>query len=82
MNNFDIGAARFDRVVSIEMFEHMKNWPRLLAGTYGAGQQRKWWGYWRVFFMSCAELFAWQGGEEWFVGHYLMQKPAGVNCRG
>ncbi|MBI3877396.1 MAG: class I SAM-dependent methyltransferase, partial [Verrucomicrobia bacterium] len=32
MNQFDIDAGRFDRVVSVEMFEHMKNWERLLAG--------------------------------------------------
>jgi cyclopropane-fatty-acyl-phospholipid synthase len=30
MNDFDI-AERFDRVISIEMFEHMRNWDRLLA---------------------------------------------------
>jgi cyclopropane-fatty-acyl-phospholipid synthase len=30
MNAFDPGA-RFDRVVSVEMFEHMRNWPRLLS---------------------------------------------------
>lgn len=28
MNEFDI-ARRFDRIVSVEMFEHMRNWPRL-----------------------------------------------------
>ena len=31
MNEFDITPGRFDRVVSVEMFEHMKNWPRLMA---------------------------------------------------
>ena len=150
MNSFDIDAGRFDRVVSIEMFEHMKNYQALMAGvarwlrpggllfvhifthktlayhfvprdksdwiarhfftggqmpshgllmqfqerlalvsdwkvngahyqktaeawlqnmdsnrdailplfrdTYGAENARKWWSYWRVFFMSCAEL--------------------------
>jgi cyclopropane-fatty-acyl-phospholipid synthase len=176
MNDFAIAAARFDRVVSIEMFEHMKNWPRLLANvarwlkpgglfflhiftharfayhfvvrdqtdwmsrhfftggmmpsdelvtrfqddltlrehwrvngrhyrrtaelwlenmdrnrrelgpllaaTYGADQATKWWVYWRVFFMSCAELFGHRGGEEWLVSHYLMQKPATADRTG
>jgi cyclopropane-fatty-acyl-phospholipid synthase len=31
MNDFDIDPGRFDRVVSVEMFEHMKNWPRLMG---------------------------------------------------
>ena len=30
MNDFDPGR-RFDRVASIEMFEHMRNWPELLS---------------------------------------------------
>jgi cyclopropane-fatty-acyl-phospholipid synthase len=34
MNTFDPGA-RFDRVVSIEMFEHMANWRALLARVHG-----------------------------------------------
>ena len=34
MNSFTIDR-RFDRVVSVEMFEHMSNWPRLLANVQG-----------------------------------------------
>lgn len=34
MNRFATGK-RFDRVVSVEMFEHMSNWPQLLANIHG-----------------------------------------------
>jgi cyclopropane-fatty-acyl-phospholipid synthase len=47
----------------------------LFAQTYGADQARKWWVYWRVFYMSCAELWGYRGGEEWLVSHYLFRKP-------
>lgn len=31
MNRFEIAPERFDRVVSVEMFEHMRNWAELFA---------------------------------------------------
>lgn len=41
---------------------------------YPAGEAVKWFHYWRVFFMSCEELFDYKNGSEWYVGHYLMEK--------
>jgi cyclopropane-fatty-acyl-phospholipid synthase len=48
----------------------------ILAETYGETQVRRWWVYWRVFFMSCAELWGYARGREWIVSHYLFSKPA------
>jgi cyclopropane-fatty-acyl-phospholipid synthase len=47
----------------------------LLAKTYGPDRATKWWAYWRVFYLSCAELWGYRGGEEWLVSHYLFRKP-------
>ena len=47
----------------------------VLEATYGAGEARRWWVYWRVFFMSCAELFGYRDGHEWLVAHYLFERP-------
>lgn len=46
----------------------------LIAETYGVDQQTRWWTYWRVFFMACAELWGYRGGEEWIVSHYRFRK--------
>jgi cyclopropane-fatty-acyl-phospholipid synthase len=168
MNDFEADAGRFDRVVSVEMFEHMRNYDRLLANiarwlrsdgklfvhlfchrdrcypfeTAGAdnwmgrhffsggimpsadllrqfnrdltvvrhqvwngdhyrrtaeawlarldaarddvlqilrqdatsAEARRRFQRWRVFFLAVAELFGYDGGEQWFVSHYLLER--------
>lgn len=50
-------------------------WP-LLEQTYGAEHAAQWWMRWRIFFMSCAELFGYDGGAQWWVSHYLFEPRA------
>ena len=46
----------------------------VLERTYGKAQAVRWWVYWRVFFMACAELWGYDDGREWLVSHYLFEK--------
>ena len=46
----------------------------ILARCYGAENVQVWRQRWRIFFMACAELFGFDHGQEWWVGHYLFEK--------
>ena len=57
-----------------KMDRHKERIYPLFIETYGEAQAEKWWNYWRLFFLSCAEFFGFRNGNEWFISHYLLAK--------
>ena len=47
----------------------------VLRQTYGESAQL-WFQRWRLFWMACAELFGYAGGQEWLVAHYRFVRAA------
>jgi cyclopropane-fatty-acyl-phospholipid synthase len=56
------------------MDAHKREILPLMDSTYGRSEALKWWVYWRIFYMSCAELWGYNDGNEWMVCHYLFSK--------
>jgi cyclopropane-fatty-acyl-phospholipid synthase len=46
----------------------------VLEATYGVRDAAVWFRRWRLFFLACAELFAWDSGKEWHVSHHLLKR--------
>lgn len=46
----------------------------VMASVYGEKDAGLWLQRWRIFFMACAELWAYDGGREWFVSHYRFRQ--------
>jgi cyclopropane-fatty-acyl-phospholipid synthase len=46
----------------------------IMTEVYGAEQALRWFVYWRLFFMGCAEFFGIRQGQENLVSHLLFEK--------
>ena len=60
----------------LERLTHSRKevWPHL-EETYGKSNAQTWFHRWQIFYMACAELFAFDGGDTWGVSHCLFEKP-------
>jgi cyclopropane-fatty-acyl-phospholipid synthase len=52
---------------------HREEIMQIFRQTYGVDDAGLWFQRWRVFFLACAELFAYSNGTEWIVSHHLLQ---------
>ena len=62
------------------MLENREELLRVTEDVYGKEQAIIWFNRWRMFYFACAELFGFNKGEEWKVGHYLLS-PVNVNSK-
>ena len=46
----------------------------IFSDIYGEQYAKIWFQRWRIFFMSCEELFGYNNGNEWGISHYLFKK--------
>ena len=67
--------SRTARAWRQNMERHKDDLLPILRTVYGRDVQR-WYQRWRLFFLSCEELFGFEGGSEWFVGHYRLRPRA------
>ena len=49
---------------------------KVITDTYDEDSAKAWWMRWRMFFMACAELFAFDNGQQWHVMHYTFNKAS------
>lgn len=52
---------------------------RVLESHYGTADARTWFVRWRLFLLACAELFGYDGGNEWTVAHDLLGRDGGAS---
>jgi cyclopropane-fatty-acyl-phospholipid synthase len=71
-----LSGAHYERTANAWLANHDAHRDEALAvlrGAYGA-LAPIWHQRWRMFWMACAELFGYRGGNEWLLGHYRFTK--------
>lgn len=73
-----VNGAHYSRTLEAWLAKQDANQSAVLQifrECYGARRAKLWAQRWRIFYMACSELFAYNNGEEWPVTHYRFVKP-------
>ncbi|KAL9057821.1 MAG: hypothetical protein Q9206_002191 [Seirophora lacunosa] len=73
-NQWWISGTHYAKTCEVEMGNNQKTIGPHLEATYGKDNAGIWYQRWQIFYMACAELFAYEGGDTWGVSHYLFEK--------
>lgn len=79
-NHWYVNGTHYSRTLEDWLVRHDRHRKQILEVFKDAyagcpdGEGSVWFYRWRIFYMACSELFRYNGGEEWGVGHYLFEK--------
>lgn len=76
-NHWFINGAHYGQTSELwlrNMDEHKDEALKSLIETYGDSEGRAWFHRWRLFYITVAEFFKFNSGNEWGVTHYLFRK--------
>ena len=76
-HQWDLSGSHYQKTADAwlhNMDSHLNEIREVFNHAYGNHQADVWIQRWRIFFMSCSELFGYNEGNEWMVAHYLFIK--------
>jgi cyclopropane-fatty-acyl-phospholipid synthase len=78
LDQWHVCGVHYSRTLEAWLKLHDSNRERIrgiFRGCYPPGEADRMFHRWRVFYLACSELFAYGGGREWFVSHFLFERP-------
>mmetsp|Transcript_5135 Transcript_5135/g.12942 ORF Transcript_5135/g.12942 Transcript_5135/m.12942 type:complete len:363 (-) Transcript_5135:396-1484(-) len=78
VNQWAVNGVHYSKTLEVwlrRMDKNMKTIGPILENVYGKQNKTLWTARWRGFFLACSELFRYNKGNEWYVSHYLFEKP-------
>ena len=76
-NRWKLNGVNYSRTLEAWLAKQDRNEAEVRStfkACYGSKDARLWMQRWRMFYMACSELFAYNNGNEWPVTHYLFQR--------